>query len=225
MSVGFSRHTFEFLQGLEANNSKDWFEANKAQFETNVKAPAFAIIDMLSAEMAQLEPPLKCEPRINGSLKRINRDVRFSKDKTPYNPRIHLVFWSGTHPNRSPAMHIVIGPQSIGYGAGLFGIEAPALERIRKCILDETDRSDLLDAIEMGEKVGCSMGQPDLKTMPRGYDVAEEWGYLLRHKAFVMRTRQDYPLPDWVSGNAVADEILSLTRACLPFIKWLDDRG
>ena len=225
MSLGFSQETFDFLTGLEANNSKDWFDAHKSDYEAHLKAPALALIDNLSAEMARLDPVLKCEPRINGSLKRINRDVRFSKDKAPYNPRIHMVFWAGTHPNRSAAMHVVIGPRSLGYGAGQFGFEPAALGRIRNGIMQADSRTELVKAIDSAKRVGCSMGEPDLKNLPRGYALAEDWEYLLRYKTFVTRTREDKPVPKWATNSSIVPEILSLTRACLPFVKWLHVHG
>ena len=101
--MGFSKQTFQFLTGLEANNSKDWFEDNRKAYETHWKDAALDFIAAVSDRMAALDPALRAEPKLNKSLRRINRDVRFSKDKSPYNARLHMVFWAGHHPNRSPA--------------------------------------------------------------------------------------------------------------------------
>lgn len=221
MAIGFSDNTFAFLRGLKAENTKDWFEAHRASFDADVKIPAFDVIDALAPRMSALDPPLKCEARVNGSLKRINRDVRFSKDKSPYNPRIHMVFWSGSHPNRSPAMHVVIGPDGIGYGAGHFGVEAGTLEKYRTAIMEPKSREQLLAAVERAKAIGCEMGDPALKTMPRGYATDAPWSYLLRYKAFVARTHENVPLPGWVNGPNLVDEIMNLTDACQPFISWL----
>jgi len=225
MAMGFSQNTFAFLQGLQGTNTKDWFDAQRKTFEDHVKAPAFSIIEALEPQFSSFDPPLKCEARVNGSLKRINRDVRFSKDKSPYNPRIHMVFWSGAHPNKSPAMHVVIGANSLGYGAGHFGVIPATLDRYRAAIMNENSRSELLNAAVIAKTVGCDMGIPDLKTLPRGYDVDASWSYLLRHKSFVTRTQQDLDLPSWVCGSEILDEISALTNACLPFIKWLVRHG
>lgn len=221
MSIGFSERTFAFLRGLKAENTKDWFDAHRASYEADVKTPAFAVIEALAPRMSSMDPPLKCEARVNGSLKRINRDVRFSKDKSPYNPRIHMVFWSGSHPNRSPAMHVIVGPDGIGYGAGHFGVEPQTLEKYRAAIIEKAPRDQLLAAIEKARSVGCELGEPALKNLPKGYQTDAPWSYLLRYKVFVARTRGDKSLPSWDSETNIVDEIMTLTDACLPLISWL----
>lgn len=219
---GFSDETFAFLRDLEANNTKDWFEANRKRYAAIWKGEAQDLIAALSAPMSRLDPPLKAVPRLNGSLRRINRDVRFSKDKTPYSPRLHLIFWAGEHPNRSPGMHLVLHPDGIGYGAGAWGYEPAALKVLRKRIMDPADRKALIDAIEQARAVGSDLDEPALKTLPKGFETAEgDWTHLLRRKGFVMRTMSRVKRPAWISGPEAAERIMELTRAQMPFIRWL----
>ncbi len=159
---GFSDETFAFLRDLQANNTKEWFDANRDRYEAIWKGEAQDLIAALSGPMSRLDPPLKAVPRLNGSLRRINRDVRFSKDKSPYSPRLHLIFWTGEHPNKSPGMHLVLHPDGIGYGAGAWGYEPAALKRLRKRISDPKDRAVLLKAIAAAQAVGSEFGEPDL---------------------------------------------------------------
>ena len=137
--MAFTSKTFQYLKDLEANNEKDWFEANRDRYEGDWKDAALDFIADISGRMAALDPPLQAAPKLNGSLRRINRDVRFSKDKSPYAPRLHIVFWTGGHPNRSPGMHFVLSPDGVGYGAGQWGIEPAALSVFRKRIVDKAD--------------------------------------------------------------------------------------
>ncbi|NND18401.1 MAG: DUF2461 family protein, partial [Silicimonas sp.] len=95
--MAFTRETFDFLRDLSRNNSKDWFDANRDRYEAHWKAAALDFIADISADMAALSPPLAAQPKLNGSLRRINRDVRFSKDKSPYTARLHMIFWAGGH--------------------------------------------------------------------------------------------------------------------------------
>ena len=157
--MSFTKETFDFLADLEANNAKDWFEANRARYEAHWKEAALDFIADVSGDMAALEPVLRAEPKLNKSLRRINRDVRFSKDKSPYNARLHLVFWVGDHPNRSPGLHVVLQPGGIGYGAGQFGIEPAALKALRARIVGP-DGNDLIAALAAAEEVNCRMGAP-----------------------------------------------------------------
>ena len=172
--------------------------------------------------MAALDPPLRAEPRLNGSLRRINRDVRFSKDKSPYSARLHMVFWAGGHPNRSPGMHVALSPEGVGYGAGQFGIEPKALQGFRRRIMDPDDGDALIAAYRKAETVGCRRGAPELARLPKGFAAEGERAELLRHKAFVARTR-DKPAPrSKIIGKGAGDWVMETTEALLPLIRWLN---
>lgn len=218
---GFPKETFRFLNDLHANNAKDWFDANRECYDACWKSPALALTQALVQPMAALSPPLKAEARINGTLRRINRDVRFSRDKSPYNARIHMIFWAGSHPNRSPAFHLVIKPEGIGYGAGVFGLDAVALAAIRSRIVNANDRTGLLEAIESAASVGCDFDEPDLKRLPRGFEASGEWEHLLRRKALVVRTMQDIETPGWIFTPEAPAQIMMLAQALMPLIRWL----
>ncbi|MGR3344499.1 MAG: TIGR02453 family protein [Paracoccaceae bacterium] len=218
---GFARETFQFLSDLQQNNSKHWFEANRARYESTWKSPALDLIAALAAPMATLDPPLKAEVRLNGSLRRINRDVRFSRNKSPYKPRLHMIFWSGSHPNRSPAMHFVLNPHGLGYGAGAFGLAPADLQALRDRIVDRASRKRLLTAIARATAAGCSLGKPDLTRLPKGYETDGDWEFLLRHKSFVMRTRQDTSSPDWIFTDDCLGQLMSITHELMPLIRWL----
>ena len=220
--MSFTRETFDFLSALAAQNSKDWFEANRDRYEAHWKAPALEFIADISPKMARLNPPLMAEPRLNGSLRRINRDVRFSKDKSPYNARLHMIFWVGGHPNRSPGVHIVLNPDGVGYGAGQFGIEPAALARLRKRIVDSQDGDQLIKALDLAGEVGCRMGDPDLVRLPKGFEATGRRADVLRHKAIVARTFDGDAKADAIIGEAGRDWIIGIARALLPLVRWLD---
>ena len=219
--MAFTRNTFDFLADLDANNSKDWFDANRDRYEAHWKGAALDFIAAISEQMAALDPPLDAVPKLNGTLRRINRDVRFSKDKSPYNARLHMIFWNGSHPNRSPAVHIVLNPRGVGYGAGQFGLQPPELATIRKRIVDSSDGDDLIAALDAATAVGCRMGEPDLARLPRGFEAEGPRAELLRHKAIVARTfDQDAP-PGAVIGDGATGWIMETTNALMPLVRWL----
>ena len=218
---GFPRETIQFLSDLKQNNSRDWFEANRGRYESAWKTPALDLIAALVAPMAALDPPLKSEARLNGSLRRINRDVRFSRNKSPYKARLHMIFWSGSHPNQSPAMHFVLNPDGLGYGAGVFGLAPPDLQALRNRIVDSAERTRLLTAIARATSAGCSLGAPDLTRLPRGYEASGDWEHLLRRKSLVMRTRHDNGTPDWIFTENCIGQLMAITRELMPLIRWL----
>ena len=219
--MSFSNDTFAFLRDLERNNSKECFDANRLRYEASWKSTALDFISDIADDMAKQDPPLKTEARLNGSLRRINRDVRFSKDKSPYNPRLHMIFWAGAHPNRSPGMHIVLQPDGVGYGAGQFGIEPKDLAGFRARIIDASDGDALLSAIDKAATVDCTMGDPELARLPKGYDAEGKRADLLRRKSFVARTFGDPAPQEVIIGAGAKSWVLQTTSAMMPLIRWL----
>lgn len=217
----FSPDTFAFLTDLAENNSKTWFDANRERYEAHWKAPALAFIEAVAPRMAALDPPLKAEAKVNGSLRRINRDVRFSKDKSPYGASLHMIFWSGEHPNRSPGMHVVLHPGSVGYGTGLYGLTPAQLARYRDMVVDPVESASLLDALDAAGAAGCTMGDPDLARVPRGYSAEGRAGALLRYKSIVARTHGPGASPEAMIGPDAGDWLMAKTAALLPLMRWL----
>lgn len=221
MFTGFQPELFAFLRGLSTDNSKNWFEAHRADYETNYKGAAQDFVADISTEMAALSTPLQAIPKVNGALRRINRDIRFSKDKTPYHAHMHLVFWAGSHPNRSAGMHFIISPNGIGYGAGHYGMTPDILASYRAAVADRQKRSDLRAALKAAAQVGSTLEAPQLVRVPKGFEAEGDAQDLLRYKALVARTMSDLPHPDWLTTSACKSAVLTLTKAHLPLISWL----
>ncbi len=221
MTAHFKPETFAFLTELEANNSKDWFEANRSRYEEVWKAPALSFVEAIASRMASLDPSLKAEARINGSLRRINRDVRFSKDKSPYNASLHLVFWSGEHPNRSPGMHFSLYSGGVGYGAGMWGLQPAQLRTWRDLVVDRVEGPKVLKALDEAANVGCVLGEPDLARLPKGYSAEGRAADLLRHKSVVARTRGTPAPASVLTGAGAIDWAMEMTEANLPLMRLL----
>ncbi|HSG46496.1 MAG TPA: DUF2461 family protein, partial [Longimicrobiales bacterium] len=82
--TGFSGETFRFLSELAANNERDWFKANRDRYDAHVRDPAVTFVLAVGERLNGISPHLRADPRpVGGSLFRIHRDVRFSKDKSP----------------------------------------------------------------------------------------------------------------------------------------------
>ena len=216
----FTNATFTFLEDLEANNSRDWFEANRDRYETHWKAAGIAFIEAVKPRMEALDPPLTAAPKLNGSLRRINRDVRFSRDKSPYNPILHLIFWTGDHPNRSPGMHVVLSSGGVGFGTGFYGLSPEQLHRFRDMVVDPVEQRALFTALDRAEAVGCTLGAPDLIKLPKGYAGEGRVGDLLRHKSLVARTRGNDAPQDVAIGEHAVDWVMRQTEELMPLIRW-----
>lgn len=216
--TGFPQSLPEYFSALSKNNQREWFEENKSDYETLVKQPALQFIEAIALFVEKLTPPHKAEPRMNGSLRRIHRDTRFSKDKTPYNPRLHLVFWTGDHPNRSAGIHVVISASHFGIGAGHWGFEKHELENYRSAILDAKARKSLEKALIAAQAEGMVQTEPPLKKIPKGFEDA---GDLARRKGMVvMNSREEGLAPQLFTPDCV-DYVSARMKACLPLQAWL----
>ena len=180
--------TAAFLSDLAANNSKDWFDANRGRYEADWKSAAEDLVAKLATEMAALTPPHQAIPKVNKSIRRINRDVRFSKDKSPYDPKMHLVFWTGDHPTRSPAIHIVVHPDHVGMGAGHWAMGPDELDRFRAAAAGPAG-DELTDIAARCADAGFDLTEESLKRVPSGYDIAPERETFLKRKGLVILTR------------------------------------
>jgi len=219
---GFPERTCAFLADLARNNDRAWFDAYKARYQTDWLEPAVAFVSALSDHMAGLTPPHKAEARVNGSIRRLHRDTRFSKDKTPYDPKLHLVFWTGDHPNRSPAIHIVLHPDRLGLGAGHFAMSPSELDRYRDSVAnDAPSRQELADLLERLRSHECTLTEETLKRVPKGFVVPPEHETLLKRKGLVVRTHEASFAPEQICDTA---QMQSFFDAAAALNHWLCER-
>lgn len=219
--TGFPAETFAFLRGLAADNSKAWFDAHRAEYDAHVLTPALDFVASLAPRIAPMG--YQAAPRLNGSYRRLNRDVRFSKDKTPYSPRIHLIFWTGEHPLRSPAVHLVLHADSIGYGAGEWGWTPVRLARFREALSDAPARAALLNAIDSAARVGAALPEPELKRLPKTTPAGHPAAEFFRRKSLVVRTLDAPPHPASLGTEGFVDQAVQLLEALDPINRWLID--
>ena len=169
---GFPKATRQFLEGIAANNSKEWFEAHRALYEDGYVAPARAFVEAVGPELRKFSPDVRFEPKINGSIGRVNRDTRFSKDKRLYKDNLDLFFWHGDKKGWDhPGFFIRLTAKDVWLGSGMHHLEGEQLTRYRDAVVDERSGKALVAAIEKIEKAGdYSVGGMARKTVPRGYD-------------------------------------------------------
>lgn len=152
--------TRAFLCELEGNNARDWFLANKPRYESQLKKPAEALLDLLSADLQKLTGhPVK--PK----LFRLNRDVRFSKDKTPYHLHLHLL-WTTDGGGRQPiGWFLGISQSYISVGAGLMGFDKETLTAWRDAVAG-TNGPEFEEEMAALMSKGFRIGEPELKRVP-----------------------------------------------------------
>ena len=130
---------FAFFRDLKKNNTREWFEANKDRFEGDVREPLLALIDSFAEPLYKISPHFRADPRKQGgSLFRIYRDVRFSKDKTPYKTHAGVHFRHDRAKDaHAPGFYLHLDPKQVFIGAGIWRPDKDALLQIRAAILDK----------------------------------------------------------------------------------------
>jgi uncharacterized protein (TIGR02453 family) len=138
----FSKATLDFLDELAANNERAWFEANKPRYEALVREPALAFIEAMAPELAKFAPHFRAEPRkMGGSLMRVFRDTRFSRDKTPYKTNIGIQFRHELGKDvHAPGFYLHIATDGCFLGVGCWHPEPDALSRIRDLVAAKPER-------------------------------------------------------------------------------------
>jgi uncharacterized protein (TIGR02453 family) len=216
---GFSKKLVTFLKGLERNNSKAWFDAHRAEYDEFYLEPAKAFAAAMAPALAKLDPQIRCEPRVNGAIMRINRDTRFSKDKTPYKTAMHFRFPSGEGKNGA-SYFLRIAAGSVTMAGGAWGFDPKMMARYRKAVVDPKQGKALRAAIERVRKLGSyELSEPEYKRVPKGFDPEHPNADLLRYKSFFAST--DVGLPDEIFGKRAVPFVIGHFKRLKPVQSWL----
>ncbi len=174
-NFSFPPDTVAFLRELKANNNREWFTANKSRYELMVKQPAADFCDHVTLALERLTG------MPHGSkLFRVHRDVRFSKDKTPYKAYLHMLF-QPLDTASAPKWFFGLEPDKLVLGAGIFAFEKTALLTYRQRVAGTAGKA-LVKQIDKMRKAGMRIREPELKRIPSGFDAELPQAELLRHK-------------------------------------------
>ena len=195
---GWPAESFEFFEGLEADNSKPYWTDHKRVYEEYVRAPMLALL-------AELEPEFG-----EGKLFRPYRDVRFSKDKTLY--KTNAAASVGDY-------YVSLSADGLFVGGGLYHMATDQVERLRRGIADDVQGSELERTLAAAARAGFEIHGERLTRMPRGYPPDHPRADLLRYKSLTAY-RQWKPEP-WLHTREAATRIRKAWRALEPLTAWL----
>jgi uncharacterized protein (TIGR02453 family) len=186
----FTKETFAFLKYLDENNHREWFARNKTRYEETVKNPALRFILDFGPLLARVSKQFRADPRpVGGSLFRIYRDTRFSKDKSPYKTFTGIQFRHKTGKDaHAPGFYLHLEPRNVFAGVGIWHPDAVTLKRIRSYIVG--DPSEWKRAINAKTfKNRFELAGESLKRAPRGFDPDHALIDDIKRKDFVGITR------------------------------------
>ncbi len=217
---GFPPETQRFLADLTLNNNRDWFTAHREDYETYYLAPALAFIaDIGPRLIAEVSPDTQFEPRINGSLFRINRDVRFSKDKSPYKTHLDMWFWQGTQKGwDSPGFFFRMLQGELIVGAGMHRFSPEQAKAFRAAVLDDESGIALEALRGRLDALGYDSGERS-KSLPRGIDPAHPRAELTKLMGLISTHR--VPVPPEATSPAFIDYCAGHFQTMNPINDWL----
>lgn len=201
MFTGIPHAALDFYEDLEADNSKAFWTAHKQIYDEQVKAPLEALGNALEPEYGA---PKFFRPY---------RDVRFSKDKTPY--KTHQGMWFG-----ESARYLHISAAGLFLAAGYWDTSSPQVDRLRRAVADDVAGPELQRAIAAVTKAKFELGGEQLTRVPSGYDKEHPRADLLKYKS--LTAHREFGCPTWLATKRAQSEVAKAFRTMTPLVTWLD---
>lgn len=213
----FTDDFVNFFKELAANNDRDWFHANKKRYEESVKKPFEAFIGDIIAKVKETEPDLELEPK--QAIFRIHRDIRFSKDKTPYKLNTSAIVAKGGRKGmHSPGMYLELNPEEVRVYGGMYMPDKDLLYSVREQISNNMAAFDKAINDKTFKKVYGEIQGDKNKVIPKEFKEAAEKQPLLYNKAFYYYTKLPVKL---ITSPKLADEVMSAYAAAKPVREFL----
>lgn len=199
---GFPVAALDFYDDLEVDNTKSFWEAHKHVYAESVKAPFEALAQALEPEFGAMK------------IFRPYRDVRFSKDKTPY--KTHQGGFVGVAP--STGWYVQLAPQGLMTGGGFYEASGGRLAAFREAVAHDVHGAELEGILAELAAEGREVGGDRLKTSPRGYDADHPRIELLRHRSLVVR--RDHGFAPVIHTPEALELVREDWRALRPLVEW-----
>ncbi len=215
--TGFSEAAQDFLRELPTHD-KAWFDANRKTYDAEVAEPAKAFVEAVTETLqGDLSPAIVGVPKVNGSISPINRDIRFSADKTPYKDHLLMKWWERPDKKTAPSLHVRFSGDDVGFATGAM---LRSLDTWRDLIDDEATGAPLAKAITaLVAETGAEVAGADYKRVPKPYPADHPRGDLLRHKW--LQVRWPEPTPANVEGADFAPWCAQQLTKCAGVHRWL----
>ena len=220
---GFRPAALRFLRDLARNNHKSWFEAHRDEYDSEVRQPLRTLLDALDIRLATIAPELVTDPK--RSIFRVYRDVRFSRDKSPY--KTHASFWvnhrrvgraDGVKVHGGAGLYFHIEPRASLVAAGIWMPPRPALARIRAAISEDARGFEMV-LRKLPKRFGRLNQEAMLQRLPRGFATTDPAAPWLRYQSFTV----SHPVAATDLRRADLPDLLAREYAgVIPLVRWLN---
>lgn len=212
--IHFTPKLFTFLKDLKTHNTRPWFESNRVRYEVDVKEPMLRFIEDLGPRLRKISPHLLADARpVGGSMFRIYRDIRFSRDKSPYKTGVAAYFPAGaTKHVHAPGFYLHLEPRRSSLGGGLWHPDAESLKKVRDRMVAHPKEW------RSARSRGVEIEGETLKRVPAGYDPAHPFAADLKLKDFTTGSEfadREVCAPDFM------ERYLETCRAAAPLMEFL----
>ena len=216
----FTADLYRFLTELEINNNRQWFNANKDRYINDVRDPMSRFIMAMQEPLKGITAHVVADPRpVGGSMFRIYRDTRFSKDKTPYKTHAAIHFRHKVGKDvHGPGLYFHMGPKDNGLGGGIWHPDSAALRKIRDRIAGHSGEWGRITQDQAFVEAFGGIGGDQLKRMPRDFDAEHPFADDLRRKDFFVMsglTRKQ------ITNRGLIDEAERIYRIMTPLMTFL----
>lgn len=219
---GFKEEALIFFKELEENNNKVWFEANRYRWEKHILEPNKAFVEEMGEHLIALAPFIKAQPKAGGSLFRIYRDTRFSKDKTPMKTKSNIMFWQGTkHRMKCPAFYIQYEAKEFLLATGILKFKDELLSNYREYIKVEKNAKALHEILEDLKEKGITLPEQRYKRIPAGFNKENPYAYLALYDS--MLCYKTFKINKTFHSKNIINFNFKFYDSTLELFNWLDE--
>jgi len=218
---GFSKETIAFFKGLKKNNTREWFEGQRQVYEAHVMGPAKAFVEAMGARLREIVPRINAIPKINKSIFRLNRDMRFSMDPSPYKTNLGIYFWEGVRSRmEGTGFYFHFEPPHLMLGTGTYMFSDQQIVRYRRAVVDPKLGKELAKIVSaISSLEGWWIGGKHYKRVPAGFDPAHPNAALLLHNGLYAGIETAIP-KEFFSGRLI-DYCMERYAPLVTLHRWL----
>jgi uncharacterized protein (TIGR02453 family) len=222
MFQGFPERGLAFLRDLAEHNDRDWFEAHRSAWDGEIVPAMLEWCGALAERLRDAMPGLTFVPRVGGSIHRLNRDIRFSRDKRPYKTHVAALLWDGEEKHDAPAVYLHVAPAEVIFGGGIYAFEDARLDRWRRLLHGGGAAERLEAALAAAKKGGLKLEIAEkLKRPPRGFEPEGPRAELSTYKGLAVVKRAKPA--GWLHTAEALERSEAAARAYAPLHAWLRD--
>ncbi len=212
------RNYTTFFKKLEKNNHKEWFDEHRKDYENHVRKPFIELIEALIPALLEIEPGLHTDAK--KTLFRINRDIRFSKDKTPYNTLMKASLSSEGKKSEVPGFYVGIGAENVHVGGGLYQLSKDRLSQVRDLIAsNKKEFNSILNDSEFRNCFGEIQGERNKRLDKKYADLEDELPHIANKQFYAMAK---FKTSTFVKDNNQVEALMKYFRAIQPLHAFLN---